>query len=302
MIASDATSQRSSDVHAEILFRTRSDSSASELPGAGRCLSQGAVVGAFLAFLFILLCLFTEPHDFFILIFLPTYLMAGMVFGLFMGAVIWAATHVIRQQIHPIIRAFMATVVITGIFVFEFNLPLTPNKSHPPLDYLIGLQSYIAYGVLFGFLIGSRFRPVHELLRGGTAMRWPVMNAITGLPLRVVVVFGVMESVLYVVYVQGQEFNRSDFTLAVIALIHFSAAAVIVFARLPFWLLLPLALIVNVPIAIFVTDVLTKNDGPMRTITLHYLALWAAFLSCRLSVPRAALSFIKEEFHYYLGV
>jgi len=72
----------------------------------------------------------------------------------------------------------------------------------------------------------------------------------------------------------------------------------IVFTRMPFWLLVLLALLINFPVAALITDVLTNEV--LRGLVIAYLTVWAAFLLCRVSVPRAALSFVKKEIRYYL--
>ena len=94
-------------------------------------------------------------------------------------------------------------------------------------------------------------------------------------------------------------FDRQEFTFSVIAVSHFALAVVLVFARIPFWLLLPLAIIVNFPIVVFLSDALPKVEG-VRVLTLIYLHLWAAFLLCRFSLPQRPFSFLKKEARYYL--
>ena len=121
----------------------------------------------------------------------------------------------------------------------------------------------------------------------------------TGLLLRVFVIFSLMVSILCLILSTQGDFDRKEFTFSVIAVSHFALAVVIIFARIPFWLLLPLAIIVNFPIVVFVTDALPNVVG-VRVLTLVYLHLWAAFLLCRLSVPQRPLSFLKKEVSYYL--
>ena len=109
-----------------------------------------------------------------------------------------------------------------------------------------------------------------------------------------------MVSVLHLIYELQCEPSPEEFSFAVIALGHFLAAVVIVFVRMPFWLLLPLALIINFPIAAYITDVLTDKEVALRNFSLAYLCVWGAFLLTRVRVPQKALSFIKQELRYYL--
>ena len=74
----------------------------------------------------------------------------------------------------------------------------------------------------------------------------------------------------------------------------------IVFARIRFSLLLPLALLLNVPVVLLITEVL-KNELPVyRYFVVGYLAIWAAFLLVRWSLTYSALTSIKKELRYYL--
>src|SRR6185369_2146452 len=136
-------------------------------------------------------------------------------------------------------------------------------------------------GVFFGLLIGSRLKPLHELARGVSPPRWQVITAITGFVLRCAVVVFLLYSVLIAIWMSRANSSRKAFVFAIIALSHFSAAAIIIFVRMPFWLLLPLALIINFPIAAWINDVIAPDDVESRTVGLSYLVVWAAFLSCR---------------------
>ena len=161
------------------------------------------------------------------------------------------------------------------------------------------LCAYAVCGLVFGLVIGSKFRPHYELIRGTSTDRWQGLSGITGLLLRVFVIFSLMVSILCLILSTQRNFDRKEFAFAVIAVSHFALAVVIIFARIPFWLLLSLAIIVNFPIVVFLTDALPNVVG-FRELTLIYLHLWAAFLLCRLSVPQRPLSFLKKEVRYYL--
>ena len=61
-----------------------------------------------------------------------------------------------------------------------------------------------------------------------------------------------------------------------------------------------MALIVNAPVVLLITEVLNNQPAAMRYAPLGYLAIWAAFLLARWRATYSALNFLKEEFRYYL--
>jgi len=126
------------------------------------------------------------------------------------------------------------------------------------------------------------------------------LNGITGFLLRVFMIYAMMESTLLLIWMTQLERPQHGFIFAAIALSHCIAAIVILFTRMPFWLLLLSALLINFPVAALITDVLTNEQILERNLIIAYLALWSTFLLCRVSVPDAVLSFIKKEIRYYL--
>lgn len=274
-------------------------------PGIGRCLSQGAAVGAFVGLLSPVLMLLygNNGYNFLFMLVLPMLLAAGLAFGVLEGVAIWACGLIVGHRLHAVQRVVVGVVtnamLLTGCY-FLFAEPSPYGEDVSAIDYLVFIAINVGYGVLFGVVIGSPFAPMGGLLRGTSPPQWLALTGLTGLALRVFVIFGLMESVLNVIWTVQMELSRTEFTVAVIALIHFIAAIVIVFARMPFWLLLPLALIINFPIAAFITDVLTEHDVAFQNISIGYLSVWTAFLLTRLRVPERALSFIKQELRYYL--
>jgi hypothetical protein len=127
-----------------------------------------------------------------------------------------------------------------------------------------------------------------------------VLNGITGFFLRVLVIFATMELTLTFIWMMQLERRERDFVFVAIALGHCLAATVILFTRMPFWLLLLLAMLINFPVVAVITDVLTEELSFVRILFIAYLALWTAFLLCRVSVPRAVLLSVKKELRYYL--
>ena len=275
-------------------------------PGIGRCLSQGATAGAVVGFFVPVYGLLSHPtngYNYLLVWALPLFLVFAIGFGVLEGAIIWACSHIVGHRLHVVQRAVLGVItlaiLITG-YDFLFAEPSTYRENVSAIEQAVFYGVQVGYGVLFGLVIGSRFEPVSELLRGTSPPRWLALTGITGFALRVVVVFGLMESVLKLIFELQWEPSLEEFSFALIALGHFLAAAVIVFARMPCWLLLPLALIINFPIAAYITDVLTEEEVGLRNISLIYLGLWAAFLLTRLHVPERALNFIKQELRYYL--
>jgi hypothetical protein len=310
MIQSGATIPYQSPpyVYGEILSRSVYLSEQSEPPGIGRCLSQGAAVGAFLGFLAPVGGMLSYPengYNFLLMGYLPLILAYGIGFGVCEGVLIWGCTYLVGHRLNVVLRAVIGIVVL-AILIIVYNLVFAEPSPPPPengsgSNYLLLIGIYIAHGVLFGLVTGSRFRPIDELLRGTSPPQHLVLTGISGFALRVFVIFSLMESVLNLILsLQGWRFSRIEFTFAVIALSHFMAAAVIVFVRMPFWLLLPLGLIVNFPIVAFITDVLQDDWVLFRYLTYFNLALWAIFLLSRWSLKCSALSFIKKELRYYL--
>lgn len=288
--------QRPPSIFGEVLHASE-ENEPSELGGF---LWQGATIGAALMFAYPVAALLsiTPYYGYLFVGALPLFLAEGIGFGVLEGTAIWACTYLTGHRLNALARAALGVVVLFLLLIavnFLFSGPSPYDKDVSATVYLFYIGVYSACGVIFGLVTGSRFDPLHELIRGTTPPRWGVLAAITGFALRISVILFLMYSVLILIWMLRGRADRTEFTYTVIALSHFIAAAVIVFARMPFWLLLPLALIINFPIAAYVTEVLAEDAVEMRAITLGYLHLWAAFLFCRLSVPRPAVSFFKKK-------
>lgn len=306
MTASNATLTQPPYINGLMLERSIYQSA--EVPSLATFLSQSAATGILLSFVWPVASMLANPqngYNYLLVFYLPTLLAGGMLFGLCEGVTIWATTFLVGHRINPVVRAVLGVVTLFALFrVYNF-LFVEPSSYHEEVSLaerlcIIGI--HVSCGIVLGLAIGSRFRPFAELIRGTSTERWPIMNGLTGLLLRVFVIFALMVSILLVIwYTQRDHLVRTEFVFAVIAASHFAVAVVITFTRMPFWLLLPLAVIINLPIVAFVTDVLKPEDAESRTLTINYLALWAAFLLGRFEVPSAALSFIKKETSYYPG-
>jgi hypothetical protein len=290
-------------IYGEILSRSLSESPLSELPSLGRCLSQGMVVGAFIAFWFPVLGMLLHPenrYNFLLISWLPLFLATGIGFGLLEGLFIWACSYIAGHVLNALARATVSIVVLAILVVIFNRLYSDPPAPYDPYlpDWLRLVDFYSPVGVAFGLLIGSRFNPVNELLRGTTPPRWLALNGITGVVLRVLVIYATMQSTLILIWMTQDGTYPHKSIFMTIAVGHCVMAIVILFTRMPFWLLLLLALLINFPVVVLITDVLTNEIAQYAVIV--YLALWAVFLLCRVSVAPAVLSFLKKEIRYYL--
>ena len=304
MIESDAGA-RPPYIYGEILSASLYQSPLSELPGFGRFLSQGIVVGAFVSFLFPLIAMLLHPengYNFLLISWLPIILATGMGFGLFEGVAFWACSYIAGHRLNALARAATGIVVL-AILLVTFNYFYSdPEVNHDASsrEWSALIAFYCVAGAVFGLVSGSKFNPVSELLRGTTPPRRLILNGITGFFLRVLVVYAMMDSTLMLIWTTQLENHQREFIFVAIALGHCIAATVIVFTRMPFWLLLLLALLINFPVVVLITDVLTEEQVIGRNCIIAYLTLWTAFLLCRVSVSHAVLSFVKKEIRYYL--
>lgn len=272
----------------------------SEAPEFVSFLSQGVAVGALLMLPTPIWGLLTVD-PFYGLLFipaLPEYLLVGGAFGIIEAIIIWACTYIARHRLNVAWRIGIAVVTLTGLIALVRFVYWEPSPYARPVTqttYLIYSGWYVLAGLSFGLLIGSRFKPLNELARGVSPGRWPVITAITGFVLRFAVVLFLLYSILIFIWNLRANSTRKEFVFAVIGLSYFIAAVIIIFVRMPFWLLLPLAVIVNFPVAASISDVIPPDDVTSRTVVLSYLVLWAAFLSCRVQLP--FVRFSREKAH-----
>src|SRR5689334_1186373 len=306
MIQSGATvaHQRPPYIYGEILSHSFCQPR-HELPGFGRSISQGIVVGVFLSFLSPVIAMLSHPengYNFLFISYLPNILAIGMAFGVLEGTLLWACSYIAGRRLNALARAGMGIVVLTVLVViYNYLCSDEPVNSSASLkQWLRAIAFYSVLGAVFGLVSGSKFSPISELLRGTTPPRRLVLNGITGLLLRVLIIFATMESTLFLIWMTQLERPEHGITFAAIAVGHCLAATVILFTRMRFWLLLPLALLINFPVVALITDVLTKEQTMERIPIIAYLTLWTAFLLCRVSMPRAVVTFLKKEIRYYL--
>jgi hypothetical protein len=308
MIKTDAATpyQRPPYVYGEILSRSIDTPGPSARLPFGRLVSQGIAVSVVLTFLIVLTYILLHPrngYNFFFIYLLPFYLAVAVVFGALEGLIIWGCSRLARRQLQPGARTTIAVVVLGVLIgVYWWNIPPSPyGYKSSTTDFFGVLTVSLIIGGLFGGLIGSRLQPWRALVRGiNSVPAWSrVLTGITGFFLRVIVVWLLMESIL-ILACNLQNFHQRDVVMTALMLGHLVAAVVIVFARLRFWLLLPLALLINFPTVVFLTDVLPPDELILQGIVVSYLGVWAAFLITRCSLTYSALSVLKEELDYYL--
>ena len=290
-----ATVPQTPYVYGSVLLRSVYQPQSLEPSRLGRCLSQGAAAGAVIAFLFSLV--FPKPPNNFMLIVMPFFLVTGIIMGLFQGLVVWGWMRLAKHHLSWGYRVAIAVSTAT-MFVLLWFLIWVPQLT----DHLFPLAVYLSICVALSLAAGSKLQPWRELVRGAEAMpqQWRPLTGITGLLLRVVVVFFLMESILATSITLRVDYPQLDLTFVLIALSHCVVAFVIVFARFKFWLLLPLALLVNVPMLLWLKEFGKDSEVFLSYFVIGYLALWAAFLLSRWRGTYSALATVKEELRYYL--
>lgn len=302
--------QRPPFIYGEILSRSMYETGSSvqsPRPGIGRFLSQGMAAGTVISFLLPAVYILAHPtngYNFFLMFALPFYLAVASVVGFVQGLAIWGCTRLAGRDLGWASRAAI-NVSISAIMLGVLYLLLYPGPPEAnPLelkDYLSLIGTSIASGVTYGLMIGSRLQPWRALVRGAKSLpaRSWLVTGITGLVLRVLIIFFLMESILSIVCLLQQDFDLRHHVAPLIVLTHFAAALLIVSIRFPFWLLLPLAVIINFPVVTFLTDI-KDGDLFMLYLTISYLVAWAAFLLTRCRLTYSALAFINQEIRYYL--
>ena len=251
-------------------------------------LAQGAAVGAFFGFLMPIIGMLSHPrngYNILYTVFLPLYLAGGMLFGAIEGVIVWSFMHTAGHRLNVAVRTAIAIAGV-AVLVVARSLLAQPSPYAPPpsaTGYVFAYGSYAVYAVVFGVVTGTNFQPLRAFVSGTTAPRYRVLSVIIAFALRVLVVFALMESILYLVWSQVYNLGDEEVTFAVFAFTHFIAATVIVFARIPFNYLVALALIVNLPVVAFILNaVKDPEEAPMGFMAFAYITLWAAYVLSRL--------------------
>lgn len=295
--------------HGAVLFRSVYDPE-EKLPGVGRFLSQGAAAAPIMSFLVTIGVILLDPtngYNFFFIFLLPFYLAFSMVFSLLPSLLIWGCTRLAGHRLDPPVRAAIGILMVTLISIGVCYLLYLdrPYYAEPPklTVYLPFVVLSAAMGMVLGLVAGSRFQPCRELARGVDSLprQSRVLTGITGVALRVLVVWGLMEGIVAMTCeLQHEEWSR-DILLTAWWFAHFTFASIIVFARLRLSLLLPLALIANVPVALLIKQYYgSDSEYGFAIAAIVYLAIWLTFLLSRLRATYTALAALKNELRYYL--
>jgi hypothetical protein len=301
------TIEQSPNIYAEVLSRSIYTPKASPRAPLGRFLSQATAASACMTFLSVLVNILLNPtngYNFVYIFILPVFLAGGMVFGLIEGFSIWGCTRLVKHCLHPAARAGIG-VVLCGILLpgYFWIMPLTPYEPRPTVtEWVWSISMSFVFALAVGLVTGSRLQPWPELVRGAPELppQARILTGITGLLMRVVAVFFVMVAIMGVICTIQTHDRLGDTVNEFIALAHFVAGAVIVFARMKSWLLLPLAVIVNLPSVYFFRLTIKHEDMLLVSMTIGYFVSWIAFLLARFKPTYEALAFLKEELRYYL--
>lgn len=157
-------------------------------------------------------------------------------------------------------------------------------------------------GIGIGLVTDSGLRLWHELVRQGESLRTlpRFFAGLSGLVLRsLVVLFFMVCLIALIAILQSDYYQREDRIWSVLFFAHFASASALLFSRIKTSLLVPLALLVNVPMILAVFEYRYFVDT-FRPVPIVYLTVWAVFLLSRWRRTDLALSFLNEEIHYYL--
>lgn len=280
----------------------------SDVDSIGQHLTRGAAVSITMMFLLIVVEMFLRPnfYNFLFVRALPVFLGEGLLFGLLEGVVIWSFGKIVGHRLGLVVRGVLGLAVLETAQLSQWLLLsfLYPQQQPPPDSttvYWIIHLTFFVFGVLIGLVTGSRLQLWRALVRGTELRgeRSSLLPGITGFLLRVIVTFFFMESVVALVSLFSINYQQRDLVSMLIAVGHFAASLVVVFTRLRFWQLLPLAVLVNVPVVALLTK-LKPELWLERHVILAYLAVWLAFLITRSQVVKSAFAVVKNELRYYL--
>lgn len=257
--------------------------------------AAGYITGNFVLIVSIIL-LIPKSTDAEAVLLVPLLLICGLLISVPAGLSISVISQLAHRPLNTVYRAAIGFVIVVLAWLVFAAL-----FSWPPLE-LWALGSILVSGIGIGLVTGSRLRPWRELSRQGDLVG-PVLRVFaagSGIVLRVTVVFFFMVScIALIIILQSSYYQRIDRIWSIAAFAHFTAALVVLFARIRIELLLPLAVIVNAPMVarVFIPP---KFDELGSYVTIWYLALWATFLLTNWRQTPVAFSFLKEEFRYYL--
>jgi len=309
MSVATATAQGESYVYGGVLFQRVSESKPLAKPprvGFATSLWQGLTTGAVLTFAFALFLLLYDggtPYNYLFVAFFPFTLGCGLVTGFVEGLVIWICARIAGHNLRWFTRLLIAALVLGVPYaaILCISYSAYGNRADVETNLILTLIA-TTIGATFGFLTGSRFSPWCNLVRREESLpagSW-FATGLTGLVLRVTVIFFLMEAILAFIVILQQDFRQDALVLGATLLLHFILASAIVFARLKFGLLFPFAVILNIPVGLFLNYLFKEGWDFFVYVGVGYLGVWTAFLIAHCPVTYRLFDFLKEEVHYYL--
>jgi len=299
-----ATHQRPPYIYGEILSRsayTAETDKRLDRPRFGVYIAQGVATGAVLEFLFVVIQIITVPdgYNFLFVYGLPVILGFGAGWGTVKALVIWTCARLAHRRVPWLIRCLIAAGVLTGLTrVFDVFFPHEPG---PPvsLSWIVGSAVFTALAC--GIVIGSSLNPWRAVVRGADFIvaRSAFLAGVTGFILRLFIVYAFMAFVMIMICFTQVNSTHKEVVWAILIVGHLTAALLVVFIRMPFWLLLILSVPVTAPVVMVVAEFQHKLDWWFYPI-IGYLAVWIAFLLARWRHTYSALAVINDEIHYYL--
>jgi len=264
-------------------------------------IAQGAATGAILEFFLVVIQIVTvpNPYNFLFVYGLPVILGFGIGWGSVKALVIWTCAKLAHRRVPWLIRCLIAAGVLSGLMrVFEIFFPHEPG---PPvsLSWTVASAAFIA--VACGVVIGSNLNPWGAFVRGAGFIvpRSAFLSGVTGFILRLFIVFAFMDAVMLMICSTQVNSTHKEIVWDTLVLCHLAAALLVVFIRMPFWLLLILTVLVTSPVVMLVAEFQHKLEWGFYPI-IGYLAVWIAFLLARWRPTYSALSVLNDEIHYYL--
>lgn len=299
-----ATHQRPPYIYGEILARSAYTAETDrrwDRPRFGVYIAQGAATGAILEFLFVVIQIVTvpNPYNFLFVYGLPVILGFGAGWGTVKALVICTCAKLARRRVPWLIRCLIAAGVFAGLTrVFEVFFPHEPGQP-VSLSWIAG--SAVLTALPCGIVIGSNLNPWRAFVRGaGFIVRGSAFLAgVTGFILRLFIVITFMGVAMLMICSTQVNSTHKEIVWTTLALTHLSAALLVVFLRMRFWLLLVLSVLVTAPVVMLVTEFQRKLEWGFYPV-IGYLAIWIAFLLARWRPTYSALNVLNDEIHYYL--
>lgn len=278
-------------------------------PGLATFIAQAAIgsfCGSFLVVIARMLLVYDSTNGYFVF-YVPFLMPLGLLTGAVAGFLIWAATREADGPLLGLTRSLIG-VLVTALAWFALWYYLLREEMTPDVNLWM-LLGVVVSGVSIGWVTGSRLRPWRELVRGGETKTTllKIIAGLIGLVLRVVVLFLFLATLIIAItsvqdyFLGPQPAYKSQRTLMVWYLLllgHFAAGVVVLFARMKFWLLVPLVLIAASPVlaSLWLAELVPIE----RNIVIGYLGAWAMFLLTRWRQTDIAWSYLREELRYYL--